>query len=249
MDIVSFVKMNSLMFNLFNRTFGKGVRAIQRTLIKNDPNFDLHDLVVQMARKESADYVVRNLVQAMPFKKREELWDFCINRIHGSQPKDGIILEFGVFKGESINYFAKRCPDYKVYGFDSFEGLEADWVGKVGHTKGTFDMNGRLPKCEKNVELIRGWFESTLPVFMEELGSTQVKILHMDADTYKPTAFVLNTLSKNLAKGTVVIFDEYFGYPNFRSHEFKAWRELIESTDLIYDYIGYSEFQVAVEVK
>jgi len=60
---------------------------------------------------------------------------------------------------------------------------------------------------------------------------------------------VLNTLSKNLAKGTVVIFDEYFGYPNFRSHEFKAWRELMESTDLKYDYIGYTEFQVAVEVK
>jgi len=60
--------------------------------------------------------------------------------------------------------------------------------------------------------------------------------------------YVLKTLSKNLGAGTIIIFDEYFGYPNFRLHEFKAWKEFVNSTGIKYRYIGYSEQQVAVEI-
>lgn len=66
----------------------------------------------------------------------------------------------------------------------------------------------------------------------------------MDADTYKPTAYVLNSLAKNLGEGTIVIFDEYFGYPSFRLHEFKAWQEFVNSEGLKYEYIGYTEMQL-----
>ena len=105
-----------------------------------------------------------------------------------------------------------------------------------------------MPKCEKNVNLVKGWFEDTLPKFCRELQQEQIKLLHMDADTYKPSAFVLSSLSKNLRTGTIVIFDEYFGYPNFRSHEFKAWKELVNSVGLKYRYIGYAEIGVAIEI-
>lgn len=111
-----------------------------------------------------------------------------------------------------------------------------------------FSTNGKLPKCEKNVELFKGWFTETLPSFIDKLELSQIQILHMDADTYKPTAIVLNSLSKNLGTGTIVIFDEYFGYPSFRLHEFKAWHEFINSTGLRYRYIGYTAMQVAVEI-
>ena len=70
----------------------------------------------------------------------------------------------------------------------------------------------------------------------------------MDADTYKPTAYVLNSLTKNLGKGTIVIFDEYFGYHNFRQHEFKAWQEFVNSEGIKYQYIGYTKMQVAIEI-
>jgi hypothetical protein len=80
------------------------------------------------------------------------------------------------------------------------------------------------------------------------LNHSKIQILHLDADTYKPTAYVLKTLSKNLAAGTIIIFDEYFGYPNFRSHEFKAWNEFVVSAGINFRYIGYTEMQVAIEI-
>ncbi len=98
------------------------------------------------------------------------------------------------------------------------------------------------------MNLVKGWFEDTLPKFCAELQQEKILLLHMDADTYKPTAYVLSSLSNNLGKGTIIIFDEYFGYPNFRLHEFKAWQELVDSSGLKYRYIGYTEMQVAIEI-
>ena len=170
-----------------------------------------------------------------------------IESLKSKQQRGGVIAEFGVWKGESINFFARNCPKAKVFGFDSFEGLEEDWYG-FRLQKGFFSTNGQLPKCERNVTLIKGWFEDTLPKFCLELQQEKIQLLHMDADTYKPTAYVLNSLTKNLGKGTIVIFDEYFGYPNFRLHEFKAWQELVNSEGLKYRYIGYTEMQVAIEI-
>ena len=238
--------MKSILIKLFNRTFGVFFRVVQSTLVR-PPRKNLHYYVEQMAIKESAEYAVSNFSEAMIFNKREEIWDYCVSRAPLIQSEGGIILEFGVWKGESINFFAKNCPKALVYGFDSFEGLEEDWYGFTLQ-KGSFSTAGKLPNCEKNVELYKGWFEETVPSFLGILKESQIQILHLDADTYKPTAYVLNALSKNLGKGTIVLFDEYFGYPGYRSHEFKAWQELVKANDIVYRYIGYSEQQVAIEI-
>ena len=39
--------------------------------------------------------------------------------------------------------------------------------------------------------------------------------------------------------GTVVLFDEYWNYPGWRQHEFKAFREFIDRTGLTYRYEGF----------
>jgi len=239
--------MKIILFKLFNRTFGVIFRSIQKTLEIKNPPLKLHYLVNQMAIQDSAEYAVSNFSEALIFRSREKLWNYCMKRIPNLQIEGGIIAEFGVWKGASINYFAKKCPKTQIYGFDSFEGLEEDWHGFV-LSKGTFSTYGKMPECEKNVTLYKGCFENTLPGFIEKLDHAKIQILHMDADTYKPTAFVLNSLSKNLGPGTIIIFDEYFGYPNFRSHEFKAWNEFVNSTQIKFRYIGYTEQQVAVEI-
>jgi hypothetical protein len=243
--------MKYALFKLFNRTFGLFLRASRMALIDKTPENLLHYQVNQKAIQDSVDYALANFSKAMIFSWRHELWDFCLTRIPSLQTENkdggGIIAEFGVWKGESINYFAKKCPNSLVYGFDSFEGLEEDWYGYTLR-KGTFSTAGKLPKCEKNVELFKGWFEETVPIFKNKLKQSQIQILHMDADTYKPTSYVLNSLSVNLSKGTIVIFDEYFGYPNFQLHEFKAWQEFVDSNGLEYRYIGYTGMQVAIEI-
>ncbi len=40
---------------------------------------------------------------------------------------EGLVLEFGVSRGTTINHIAKKLPNQTVYGFDSFEGLPEEW--------------------------------------------------------------------------------------------------------------------------
>ncbi len=239
--------MKSLLFELFNRTLGVIFRGVQKTLVDKWPDQGIHARVKLNAIQESVDYVLSNLSDAMIFYSRKDFWNYCVSRKSNLKNSGGIILEFGVWKGESINFFAKKCPKANLYGFDSFEGLEEDWHG-FSYPKGTFSTSGELPRHEKNVTLYKGWFEDTLPDFINRLGSLQIDILHMDADTYKLTAYVLGKIKENISKGTIVIFDEYFGYPNFKSHEFKAWQEFVISNGVKYHYIAYTETRVAIEI-
>lgn len=39
----------------------------------------------------------------------------------------GVIVEGGVWKGDTIRWMANRYPDRNLYGFDSFEGLPENW--------------------------------------------------------------------------------------------------------------------------
>jgi len=207
----------------------------------------VRQLVMARALEQSAEYASKNFDTALIFSRRQDLWEFCLAKLPKIQLDGGIIAEFGVQKGKSINFFARKCPRALVYGFDSFEGLEEDWQG-FNQQKGAFSTKGRLPKCEKNVVLFKGWFTETVPTFLEQLARANINLLHMDADTYKPTAYVLNSLSENLVRGSIIIFDQFFGYPNFQQHEFKAWQEFSQKRKIDYIYIGYTEMQVAVQI-
>jgi hypothetical protein len=243
--------MKLVLFKTFNRSFGMLFRAVQKTLLVSPvPSAGVHHLVNKKALEESADYAIRNFTHALIFNSRQELWSFVVDRssILKSRERERVVAEFGVWKGNSINFFAKKCPNARLYGFDSFEGLEEDWYGFT-HRKGHFSLDGNLPTVESNVVLRKGWFEDTVPEFVKEITGTQIQILHMDADTYKPTSYVLDSLANHIDSGTIIIFDEYFGYPNYQLHEFKAFKEFVEKFNVKYKYIGYTEEQVAVEIQ
>ena len=246
--------MKYRLFNVFNMTLGRIFRAIQMTLNRNLVPAGVHHLVNQTALQESANFAVKNFQNALIFNTREQLWEYVISIVKVSQhsfgnttPRGGVITEFGVWKGESINFFAKHCAEHEVFGFDSFEGLEENWSG-YRLQKGFFSTNGVMPRCEPNVKLLKGWFEDTVPGFLNQIGEAKISLLHLDADTYKPTAYVLGALARNIQRGTVILFDEFFGYPNYQSHEYRAWHEFLESYSFSFRYIAYTEKQVAVEI-
>jgi len=204
---------------------------------------------------QSSKYVTRiaNLSEAKQFTDREDIWKFCIEKINSSKiqskdHKEFLVLEFGVWEGKSINVIAKLMPKYFVYGFDSFFGLEEDWTG-TKNNKGTFNVNGLIPVTRENIRIIPGWFNETLPRFLEENLEKRIVLLHMDADTYTPTNFVLTSLHNNISRGTIIIFDEYFGYAKtWRLHEYKAFQEFIKNYKLKYRYIAFTNIQVAIEI-
>ena len=44
------------------------------------------------------------------------------------------------------------------------------------------------------------------------------------------------------------MFDEYFNYPNWQEHEFRAFQELVARCHIEYEYLGYARFQVSVKI-
>ena len=148
---------------------------------------------------------------------------------------DGLWLEFGVYKGSSIRQISKYTKK-TIYGFDSFEGIPDDWYCVK---KGYFSLNGIIPKIqEKNIKLIKGLFNDTLPQFVKEHVKEKIAFLHIDSDLYCSASTILTELQDLIIPGTIIIFDELINYPNYENGEFKAFYEFINKTIYNYEWIG-----------
>ena len=140
--------------------------------------------------------------------------------------EDGLVLEFGVFSGETIAAIARALPARAVHGFDSFEGLPEHW--RDGVAAGAFDRAGELPKVPDNVELVKGWFAETLPRFLEDHPDAPAAFVHVDSDLYSSAACVLALLRPRIVPGTIIVFDELMNYGEswIEDGEFRALGEL-----------------------
>jgi hypothetical protein len=163
-------------------------------------------------------------------------------------PWAGLVAEFGVYSGRSMEIIAPRFPEQIIHGFDSFRGLPERWTGsKEG--AGAFDVGGVPPAiAASNVEFHVGWFSDTVPVFAES-SSLPFRFVHMDADLYSSTKTVFDCMGDRFVDGTVVVFDEYFGYHAWRHHEHKAFMELLEDRDLTFEAIAIGHMSLGVRIR
>ena len=190
----------------------------------------------------SVDYIEANLPNAIGLYTQRELMAYAINEV----AIDGCFTEFGVFKGGTMRFMAKRLPHRQFHGFDSFEGLPEAWDGfDLG--KGAFSVGGKLPKVPSNVKLHKGFFDASLPVWKAAYPD-KIAFMHIDCDIYSSTKTLLEELADRLQVGTVIQFDEYFNYPNWEAHEFKAWQEFVKARNITYRYVGFARQQVVVQI-
>ncbi|MCB1071750.1 MAG: class I SAM-dependent methyltransferase [Chlamydiia bacterium] len=166
---------------------------------------------------------------------------------------DGGYLEMGVCTGKTVNYIAALNPTKKIYGFDSFEGLPEDWVKKDRVIpKGTFAFKNpnEMPYVLHNVYLYKGWFKESIPAFKRDLfNGSQLAFLHIDCDLYSSTVDALRALEENIVPGTIIVFDEFYNYPGAENHEFKAFMEFLERTELQAEYLAYNAYHEQVVVR
>ncbi len=157
-------------------------------------------------------------------------------------------LEFGVSKGRSFRWWVDKIDhkDARFYGFDTFSGLPEDWGPfKVG------DMNnGNEPPVIENdnrYEFFQGLFQQTLIPFLNNYKSDKRKVIHMDADLYSATLYVLTLMTPYLNKGDIIMFDEF----NVPMHEFKAFSEWSKSFYIEYEVLGNVNnfYQTAIMIK
>ena len=147
-----------------------------------------------------------------------------------SIPRDGYWFEFGVHTGSTINTLSSFCD--KIYGFDSFKGLPETWNEK--YLKGAFKLD-KHPKVEDNVELVVGWFDETLPKFIEENNIDKVNFINIDCDLYSSTKTIFKNLGKYIKPGTYIYFDEFLVKTNPVENEAKAFAEFLDEYNLDYD--------------
>lgn len=209
----------------------KSVRSWKK--LTASTGFDLE--LQRVAHQDAAAYAYEHFRAAHYFQSKKSLYDYLIPML---QNANGLCLEFGVFKGATINYFAQNLPQSHWHGFDSFEGLPEAWAGS-GMSKGAFSLEGKLPKVYPNVTLHKGWFDQTAPAFFKS-NDTKVDFVHMDADLYSATETALQAITPNMVDGTLILFDEYFGQIAWREHEHKAFQEWLKKHQLKAEALAYS---------
>ena len=137
--------------------------------------------------------------------------------------------------GDSIRLLA-GLTGATVHGFDSFLGLPEDWAGAT-EKRGAFA--GRPRRLPGNVKIHEGMFSESLPAFLEEArpghGFHARGLRPLLVGPYRVRTWCV----PRIGPGTVIVFDEYFNYPNWQEHEFKAFQEFIGEEDSSYEYLAF----------
>jgi O-methyltransferase len=156
-------------------------------------------------------------------------------------------FEFGVSKGVSFKWWLENMKheDSRFFGFDTFSGLPENW----GPFKKGDMNNGNVPPVfdDNRYSFYQGLFQQTLIPFLKTFEERNRKVIHMDADIYSATLYVLTLLTPFLKKGDIIFFDEF----NVPMHEFKAFSEWTKSFYINYEVLGSVNnfYQVAFLIK
>ncbi|NUM36103.1 MAG: class I SAM-dependent methyltransferase [Candidatus Brocadiae bacterium] len=189
-----------------NRNFTTKAKKILSKFLPNS------DKLRYLAYLPKLEMFRKNHIKNCPvFLNRPALYHYLNESVIQHKALD--YLEFGVFDGYSIKHWAKinSDPASRFYGFDTFTGLPEEWSHFDGSTqKASFSNMGKYPDCDdKRVNFIQGMFQETLSPFLETYSSIQQQLIHCDADLYSSTLYVLTTLNRTIAPGTIIVFDEF----------------------------------------
>lgn len=162
---------------------------------------------------------------------------YRLARLANEREIPGAFVELGVARGGAAALLAGVAFDQgskierKVWLFDSFEGLpeptKDDFQANgesgaiTGHHVRPLPKGSCLGQLEEvqhlmfqefafprnRVELVKGWFQDTLPLRGKEIGA--IAVLRIDGDWYESTKCCLENLYDQVTRGGVVIVDDY----------------------------------------
>ncbi len=166
------------------------------------------------------------------YNDRIKLFEYVIEKEKLDAPID--YLEFGVSKGVSFTWWVNKITnaEARFYGFDTFTGLPEAWGA---FKKGDMSSDNAKPVIDDNRhEFFQGLFQQTLLPFLANYKPVKRKVIHLDADIYSATLYVLTLITPYLNKGDIIFFDEF----NVPLHEFKAFTEWSNSFYINYKVLG-----------
>ena len=178
------------------------------------------------------------------YPKRTKMYEWLIEKEGLDKSID--YLEFGVAEGTAFKWWVEhnKNADTRFYGFDTFTGLPEDF-GVL--KKNDYDTGGNFPdvKGDTRCQFKAGLFQDSLPGFLKEFEPKNRKVIHMDADLYSSTIFVLTQLVPFLNKDDIIIFDE-FGVP---MHEFRAFQDFFNSFYMKFELLSATNNYLQIAIK
>lgn len=193
------------------------------------------------ARDATVSFIQATCPKAVAARSPRKLMDISLSKV----ALPGLYLEFGVFKGESIRYIAKKNPGREIHGFDSFQGLPEQWAH---NPEGAFTTHGKMPKVPANVRLWKGYFEDSLPPWCAQHTDT-VAFLHIDCDLRSSTQIIFDSLASRIRPGTVIVLDDYFNFPGWQDDGHAVFTDFLRQHNFSAEYIGYGFKELAVIIR
>ena len=217
------------------------------------PGYYAYKRFINEELNDSYEYFKKFFYTAI-FLPTERLRKYAIEKSLKNDPEEkNFYIEFGVYEGESTNYFSSKLKK-KFYGFDSFQGFNEDWLGHA-HAAGDFNLkkSWRIPEGKEaptlntNVVLEIGWVQETLQNFIDKNPEMKINFVHMDMDTYKTSKFILEKIKPYLKQNAIICFDELYNYEGWKVGEFKALTEVFKDDEYLYKCFSNSGAQVVIE--
>lgn len=180
-------------------------------------------------------------------KRSDRVWMYQ-TIIQKERLDDGPIdfWEFGVFRGESLFAWLNNIshPDSRFVGFDTFTGLPERW--RATELEGAFNVYGEIPETsDARCSFVSGLFQKTLLSFARLHDFSRRLVIHLDADLYSSTLFVLTTLAPYFKSGDIIFFDNFICSVD----EFRAFEDFVKSYRVKYEVLGAVEGYIRVCVK
>lgn len=142
----------------------------------------------------------------------------------------GHIAEFGSWRGANLMFLTKLLKIYDPMGskvvhcLESFEGLTAFSEHDLKDPKQQGLYRGSLEELEDLIELYqlqddieihKGLIEKSLPDLLDKNKALTFSFVYCDTDLYESTKTILENIHPRLAKGGIIVFDEwnYSNYP------------------------------------
>ena len=191
----------------------------------SDPFSHYNTFVTEQKRKSYETF--KHYFLKSIFVDRKNYQKYIIERANENDPSNKkFYLEFGVFKGVSINFFSKYVN--KIYGFDSFEGF-GEVEEKYAH-KFFQDSNFKWPyqkvvnrvnklskKLKLDAKIKKGFYKDTLDN-PTNYGIEKASIIFLDSDLYTATLESLNFCTSLIQNGTIILIDEFFYFKGMKEN-------------------------------
>ena len=186
------------------------------------------------AARSSSNWLYENADKVTLYARRPEMLDAVLKSV----PASGDFLEFGVFTGAVTWFIRPRISRIEpITLLNSFLGVPEAMSLAVGRS--AFSLGGKVPELPPNTTVHSGWFNETIPLWRANFKSPAA-FVYIDCDLYESVQVVLQALTDRVNRGTILVFDDWYNFPNWQQHSLRAFNEWIAATGLKIEPVGFT---------